>query len=431
MPRKKQPPLPLGLPDQVDGLSTAPTDRGDETQERFRYQWAIGVCLLAQGLTGKRHMHALWCEHHEDFLIELGAGQYVAVQVKTRATESAGWRWSDKALVDAVGRFCSHEQKHGKAIQNYEFQSNAAPYVPAATANKDKTVSESPERLIQCCREASKPSKLAQPYLDAFKKLLKTLGCEEAVLFKVLRKLRFCQGPPLRGYDDTLCASVIPAMPGCESMPLVACCHLRDELVGLVEGACRLSLSGIDGAVAYIASNGRPDPVLRGKCITPESVREVIAHVGQSRFRFICSGMGLQLGDVPGRTNVLQRKMRNAYIGGQFESLRVRMDSADQHLLERALLEPEGFDAVAAQLLGAVLVECKDIEALSYDHVDDKTRGPAIYKQLLQRMEDLAMNEPERVCREPKDILMGVAGMLSGECRFAWGVPLEEPANGA
>ena len=57
---------------------------------------------------------------------------------------------------------------------------------------------------------------------------------------------------------------------------------------------------------------------------------------------------------------------------------------------------------------------------------DEKTRGLAIYKQILQRMDSLAREEPERVCREPKDTLMGIAGMLSGECRFAWGTPLEE-----
>ncbi len=45
MAQKKNQPLPLGLPEQADGFATAPSDRGDETQERFRYQWAIGVWL--------------------------------------------------------------------------------------------------------------------------------------------------------------------------------------------------------------------------------------------------------------------------------------------------------------------------------------------------------------------------------------------------
>lgn len=33
---------PLGLPGQNTGLPTVPLDKGDDTQERFRYQWAMG-----------------------------------------------------------------------------------------------------------------------------------------------------------------------------------------------------------------------------------------------------------------------------------------------------------------------------------------------------------------------------------------------------
>lgn len=425
----KNKPLPLGLPDQVDGLATAPLDRGDETQERFRYQWAIGVWLLALSLTGKRTIRALWCEHHDDYLLELSAGRYIAVQVKTDSRENAHWRWSDDALVDSVARFCAFERTHGTVIDGYEFISNAAPYVPAATTKRTDSLAASPDRLIQCCSRVSTHSEVEEPYKAAFTGLVGKTGSDAAVLFQVLRKLRFAQGPVLRGYDDTLAASIVPELPGCAGLTTVSCCRLRDELIGLVQAACRLRVDGTDGAVAYLATNGRPDTAIRGKCITPESAAELVARVRQPTFRFVDSGAGIDIGAAAGRAEVLKRKMRNAYLGSQFEPLRMRMDSADQRLMERALLEPEGFDAISNQLVSAVLVECKDIEAMAFDHTDEKTRGLAIYKQILQRMETLAKEEPERVCCEPKDTLMGIAGMLSGECKFAWGTPLEEEAQ--
>lgn len=431
MASKKNKPIPLGLPNQVNGLATAPTDRGDETQERFRYQWAIGVWLLAQSLTGHRSIRALWCEHHEDYLLELATGRFVAVQVKTDSRENIRWRWSDSALVDSVSRFCAFERQYAAQMDGYEFISNAAPYIPSSTATKDSTAASSPERLAQCCVQAATPTALEEPYLSGFVGLVKKTGGDEAALFQVLRKLRFAQGPALRGYDDTFSASVVAGLPGCGLLLPVACCRLRDDLIGLVQGACRLKVSNLDGAVAYLASNGRPESILRGKCITPESVSELIAGARQSGFRFVDSGVGLSIGMTPGRAEVLQRKMRNAYLGSQFEALRIRMDSADQRLLERAILEPEGFEAVAQQLVGAVLVECKDVEAMAFDHIDEKTRGMSIYKQVLKRMDHLATQEPDRVCHEPKDTLMGVAGMLSGECKFAWGTPLEEVQDGA
>lgn len=426
MGRKNNQPLPLGLPEQVDGLATAPSDRGDETQERFRYQWAIGVWLIAQSLTGKRSARALWCEHHEDYLLELPSGRYVAVQVKTDSRENAHWRWSDEALIDSVARFCALENLHGSVIDGYEFISNAAPYVPAVTTKRADSLAASPDRLIQCCSQASAPSELAEPYKTAFTGLVGKTGGNASVLFHVLRKLAFAQGPVLRGYDDTLAASVVPKLPDCSGLTTVLCCRLRDELIGLVESACRLRADGIDGAVAYLATNGRPEVAIRGKCITPDAAAELIARFRQPTFRFVDSGAAIGIGSTVGRAEVLNRKMRNAYLGSQFEPLRMRMDSADQRLMERALLEPDNFEAIANQLVSTVLVECKDIEAMAFDHIDDKTRGLAIYKKILQRMDGLAKDEPERVCREPKDTLMGIAGMLSGECKFAWGTPLEE-----
>lgn len=429
MRRKKNEPLPLGLPEQVDGFATSPSDRGDETQERFRYQWAIGVWLLTQSLTGERSIRALWCEHHEDFLLELPTGRYVAVQVKTDSRENAQWRWSDDALVDAVSRFCTFEKMHGAAIDGYEFISNAASYVPAPTVKKADSLAASPGRLIQCCAQASTHVEVQEPYKTAFTRLVGKTGSDASVLFQVLRKLKFAQGPVLRGYDDTFSASIIPKLPGCAGLTTVLCCRLRDELIGLVQAACRLHVDGVDGAVAYLAANGRPEAAIRGKCILPESAIELIARVRQPTFRFVDSGAGIDIGPKVGRVDVLNRKMRNAYLGSQFESLRMRMDSADQRLMERALLEPDAFEAIANQLISTVLVECKDIEAMAFDHANEKTRGLAIYKQILQRMDSLAKDEPEQVCREPKDTLMGIAGMLSGECKFAWGTPLEEEAQ--
>ncbi|MDO9203586.1 MAG: dsDNA nuclease domain-containing protein [Hydrogenophaga sp.] len=426
MGRKNNEPLPLGLPEQVVGLATTPSDRGDETQERFRYQWAIGVWLLAQSLSGERVIRALWCEHHEDYLLELPTGRYIAVQVKTDSRENVHWRWSDDALVDSVARFCAFEKTHGAVIDSYEFVSNAAPYVPAATTRRADSLMASPDRLIQCCSRASTHSEIEEPYKVAFTGLVDKTGGDPILLFQVLLKLRFAQGPVLRGYDDTLAASIVPKLPSCATLTAIACCRLRDELIGLVQAACRLRADGIDGAVAYLATNGRPEPALRGKCITPESVVELMARFRQPSFRFVDSGAGVSIGATAGRTEVLSRKMRNAYLGSQFEPLRMRMDAADQRLMERALLEPDGFDAIANQLVSTVLVECKDIEAMTFDHADEKTRGLAIYKQILRRMDSLAKEEPERVCREPKDSLMGIAGMLSGECKFAWGTPLEE-----
>lgn len=422
--------VPLGVADQVNGLATAPIDRGDEMQERLRYQWAVGVLLLAQGFVGIRNMRALWCEHHEDFLIELTSGKFVAVQVKTDSRENIKWRLGEAELVNSISRFCTLETRFGDDIEGYEFQSNAPPYVPDQNA-RESSQQASPIRLIEGCVRASDLTGIEASCRKVFDALQEKIGVSPDCLFRVLRKLSFLQGPVLRGLDDSVSHGVVPKLPGCANLSAVRCCLVRDDLIALVQGACHLKTQGLDGVMDYITSNGRPQSVLRAKCITMEEASARIAGMLEGTFRFVYSGPSLPLANAASRAGVLQRKMRNAYLSGQFEGLQMRVESAEQHLLARAGNEPDDFEQVAAQLQAVVLTECQDIEAISSGIPDEKRRGSVIYSEILKRMNDLATNEQARVCRESKDTLMGIAGILSGECRFAWGVPLEEDKHGA
>lgn len=423
--------VPLGLPDQIAGMPTAPVDRGDETQDRFRYQTAMGVVLIALGILGDCPSTAIWCEHHEDFLVELPSGQYLAIQVKTDSSENARWTVTDDAFVKSIKRFCNLEKHHGAEIDKYNFCSNAPIYVPGHTATAPSSLASSPARLVNACNEAISHTTLAEPYKAAFEKLASSVGDDGTQLFTVIRKLEFRQGPALRGYMDTLLARVIPALPNCSELPTQRLQRVLDELMRLVETASGIPNEGLDGVLAYIASNGRPANSIRGKCITIEAVRTTIEQSRQLTFRYIGCGEGLPLGHIEGQKNILHKKMRYAFLEGQFEPMWLRVISAERRLMERAHADPDGFEAFAKQLEGTVLTECKDIEAIAALEPDERTRGLTIYRDVLNRLSDLAADEPAKVENEPKETLLGVAGMLSGSCRFAWGVSLDGDDNGS
>lgn len=102
------------------------------------------------------------------------------------------------------------------------------------------------------------------------------------------------------------------------------------------------------------------------------------------------------------------------------------MESAEQRLMERALTDSENFEALANQLTGTVLTICKDAEAEAYAIADDMSKGQHVFAKFST---GYVANNAEKVFNEPVDTLIGVAGMFSGECRFAWGVPLDEEAK--
>jgi hypothetical protein len=422
--------LPLDLPDQVNGEPTAPVDRGDETQDRFRYQWAMGAILLIDAITHSDPSPALWCEYHDDFLIELSSGLFTAVQVKTDGSEGAVWRVSDDGFVRAMKRFCRIEEEHGSKVVSYQFCSNAPPYVPGQTALDPKRISESPERIRAACKSAVTSAGLAEPYLGAFQILRSAIGSSDTCLHSVFCRLQFRQGPPLRGYLEWMIDGAVSKLPGCTSASPSRLRRVRDELIRIVETASGITRADSDSGLAYLASNGRPEASLRGKCITLEAALATVEQAKEPAFRYVGGGLGLPIGRIQGQRDVLHRKMRNAYLSGNFESVWMRALSAERRLLERAVSQPDDFEGFLNQLEGVVLVECQDAEALGAIESDELKRGPTILRDVLQRLTKIAGEEPVKVEHEPKETLIGVAGMLSATCRFAWGAPIEDESNG-
>ena len=94
--------------------------------------------------------------------------------------------------------------------------------------------------------------------------------------------------------------------------------------------------------------------------------------------------------------------------------------------MERALIDPEATLRTTRQLESVVLVECQNAEALAALETDERRKGLLIYQRILQRTEELARHDRASVENERAETLRGVAGLLSGSCKFAWGVPIVE-----
>lgn len=202
----------LGVPGQVDGRATLQSDRGDETQALFMYQWAAGVVTLAGGLASVNDYVAIWCEHHDDLLAELPSGCFHAIQVKTDASQAATWKCTDSGFVDAIRKFAEHETTYSSRIERYVFFSNAKPYIPARTAKSLSKLASSPVRVRDECRKAANPTEIPAPYQVAFAALVSATGLSADLIHKVLCKLEFQKGPPLEGFRDHL-ALVVAGIP--------------------------------------------------------------------------------------------------------------------------------------------------------------------------------------------------------------------------
>lgn len=423
MARRKTPKPALGVPGQVDGRATLQNDRGDETQALFMYQWAAGVVALAGALASLNEYVAIWCEHHDDLLGELPSGSFHAIQVKTDSSQGATWKFSDSGFVDAVRKFAEHESQYSSQVEQYIFFSNARPYIPARTAKKPATLASSPVRVRDECRCAANANVIPLPYKASFGAMVEATGVSADLIFKVLRKLEFQLGPPLEGFREHL-APVVAGIPACKQFTLEWLYKVRDELLLLVGKASSLSAPALDFYTSILQSDGRPAAAMRGKRVSVEEFESILMQHPSGGFRYADVGGHLQLGHASGQMEVLRQKMNAGYVGAYFDSVWLQAMAAEQRLLGQALTDPKAALRVTKQLESVVLVECQNAEALAALETDERRKGHLIYQRILQRTEELARHDRASVENERAETLRGVAGLLSGSCKFAWGAPL-------
>lgn len=421
----------LDVPGQVEGRATLQSDRGDETQARFIYQWAAGVIVLAGAVTSQNKYVAIWCEHHDDLLAELATGGFHAIQVKTIATQGAIWKCTDQGFVDALRKFTEHEAKYQSQIEQYIFFSNAKPYVPGKTAKLSVNLASSPFRVRDECRAVEKAAQISAPYKASFDAMAIAANVSPENLFAVLRKLEFQAGPPLEGFSEHL-APVIAGIPICKQFTIAWLDKVRDELLFLVGKASSLAVPALEFYASILQSDNRPSAAVRSKRISIEDFSTVLKQHPSGGFRYADVGGHLQLGKASGQMEVLRQKMNAGFVGAYFDSIWLQSMAAERRLMERALEDPEAAIRITSQLEGVMLVECQNAEAVAALEVDERRRGLLIYQQILQRTDELSLHDKASVENERPETLRGVAGLLSGSCNFAWGVPLDAgEKNGA
>lgn len=412
----------LGVPGQAEGRATLQSDRGDETQALFMYQWAAGVIALAGALASLNDYVAIWCEHHDDLLAELSTGEFHAIQVKTMSAQGATWTCGNSGFVDAVRKFAEHESKYSSQIKQYIFFSNAKPYIPGKTAKAPTKRASSPLRVRDECRSAVELENIPTPYKASFDLLVQASGALPEVIFKVLTKLEFQAGPSLEGFREQL-GPVVGGIPACKHFTLAWLDKVRDELLMLVGKASSLDVPSLDFYASILQSDGRPVAVVRGKRISVEDFEIVLEQQPSGGFRFAEVGGFLRLGKASGQKEVLRQKMNAGFVGAYFDSVWLQAMAAERRLMERAIEDPETAVRVTKQLEGVMLVECQNAEAEAALEADERRRGLLIYQRILQRTDALSRHDRATVENERPETLRGVAGLLSGSCKFAWGVP--------
>lgn len=394
------------------------SDPGDEVLRKFCYQHAYGVVLSVGIATEKLDYTALWCEQHEDFLAETAEGLFDAYQIKTRKPELGEWELNDEAFWKSIARFVKLDITYPNKIRSFKFVSNTQ-FSDSAARDREYL---SPHKLLNGIQSEIQWADLVDDVKKGFEWLKDKLNVEATDLFPVLRRLDIILGPTERAFEDELAQRHIATLAECELMNASSLARVREALIARIAEASSLVTDDPCRDWVGLTRKLDDDPFLIAKRVTAEDIILTVRDAQGTGFRFLPELASLQPSGTSGRLDTLRKKIFRGGLAARYEVMRRRALTAEQELLDLATRPNDG-KAICSQIENVVLAECDDANLRASQTGDPY--GPVMLIDVQDRLKRISETDPTRVHRQSYDFLVGVAGLLTSECKVWWSEPFE------
>jgi len=388
-------------------------DPGDEMQRRIRYQNAYAVILLVGAAKGDLPYGSIWCEHHDDLLASIN-GKFDSYQVKTAFPELGYWELNSDGLVSAITKFTQLQQKFPGKINRFKFVSNAKP----SKSKAKKKIHNSPVQLQDAVNGSSKHEEVEEPFQTALTTLGTKCSCSIDCLYHVLKHLDFVLGPSLDDFEAAISVDHVGKLPRCVGMVPAQIHKIRDELIQKITDASSRRVA--DGAKHWSCIDGDPssDPWLIAKQVKVTTVEETINEYKSIPFRFSPIETKTDKRMTQGEMTRFEKKLIAGGLISQLETMRRRTISAENHLLQLSFKQPDEIKEIRNQLECYVQGVCDDASILTLP--TPGATGQDMMRVVLTRLQKTAGENPEMVCSQQFECLVGIAGLLTEACKIWW-----------
>jgi hypothetical protein len=388
-------------------------DVGAQTHRNYNYQSIHGVILLCAATANKLDYKAIWCEQEDDFLAEIDGSLFDSYQIKGKTPELGYWNCGFKGFISAMAVFLRIERDFPGSIRYYNFICEASPFQSA----DPKETHKCPLALQEASSKVSALADLDKSALKAINSLASKLKCPPSDLLPILKRLRFTPEPLRKELAiDALVATHLPLVPCCQHVSPARLRRVAVDVIGQIDEASKLSTTAPERHYACLTPKGEDNPQLLAKRVSVEQFVSRCEETTRPVFRYIPDLRSSDSARNDPGTRRFFAKLKRGGLDDQADSLRARKISAEAVLLELAT-RPEG-EHELHHLTSLVKAECDDASILSNDAKPHF--GPAMYKQVLESLGAIAAKQPSPVSGQPKEVLMGIAGLLTEECKVWW-----------
>ena len=411
------------LPEDGPGDTLDTTDPGDDVQLRFRYQHAYAAiqCLRMLAANGPQ---AVYCENHEDVVVENSDGKFVAVQIKTRKLSRPPFRATDEDFVKAIRRFSRLVQRFSDWFAAFSFTTNHRFWEEAEEP-------ANPVYLTHFLRDRGGVKRLRNdnPVRAFLKSVCAQCQADEGDLVAALRRLY------LTGHESDLqhtyrdLVDAIGATRGLGSTcPLATVYRIADNLIHRVYLA---SSKALDGEVTELykpetdMAQVRDKLLLAGKRLLPADIESVIDNSLPEAASNLLVTNGLVGAEVlPPGMDVMRQKLA----AGGVEQERVDVIEDSVASIQKAYLEwayrsePKAANERLQHLQALVRDDCAEAKIVASSQ-SKPPYGAEMYTLLRSRLKERVElgSEPLFGCSERH--LLGLAGTMTEECTVWWSDP--------
>lgn len=401
-----------------DILITDDDDPGDDVQRRFRYQHAYGVILISDMMNEHSDYESLYFEHHEDILGSKPNGCIDYFQIKTRKPELGYWCMQDSALLSSLKRFYDTDQKFPDQSSTFSFVSNCEFLVVDEESKDHQRVATSPINFFNYISGKHK-AEVEPEYDKQFEKIVKYCECDDKKKLKnTLSKVQLRIGPPLDGFDAIVSTEYIAKIANINDQPLPVIHRIRDELIFKIFKASSLPLSP-ESYTFDILSQGCANPKIAAKRIGKDSIQEEISALLSPKFHFAEGVATTTLGTAESKVGIIEKKFARSGLQSYFEIFKRRSISAEASLIKMSYEDIDNFNSKLDQIESTVLSICKDAE-LENSNNKNQINSIAMLREVSHALKKLATTDPRRVYNSDYELLLGVAGLLTGDCKIWW-----------
>jgi hypothetical protein len=405
---------PKGTPES----SPPNEDVGADTQRRFRHQ-ACYIGMLALGLLDDDGpLQELYCEHHDDVVLRLKSGQFRAIQLKTRMVGGVPFKAVNAEVIAALRKFATLEAMFPAQFDAYILASNVGFW------HEVKNSSNLPH-LLSAIRAGECAS--SKKLVNTISGIKPTLDSESVLT--ALGKVQLANTPGLDDVESRLRDQLghIPEFNGRRYDELKAASEgLRDRI------QAASSLAGIGALPEYLAlCSSTPQVVRDQNLIQSKRINKVVVEeVVKSKLdaaTLLCTFQPVPLKDLPRGMKKMELKMAAGGLALSTIDHLKDLKYSTESLLQRWLYKYGEGQAQQYYEHLRVAVQSDCLAAKLRSEMSQGFYANEMLSELQGRLAQRVSTQTDDTPDCPVEHLLGMAGILTEDCKVWWSAEFELP----